>query len=152
MARAGTAGGAPRRGVTAAHYERRPTTARGVAVPDGRTRWALRELVVLHEIAHHLCDAEPPHGPEFVATFCDLAGRRDGPGGRACTSGGVRERRCEITGIARVAEPDPKALDEDALLNRVLNTEDDALMAAREAADAAGMPAIEVSAQHGKLL
>jgi putative metallohydrolase (TIGR04338 family) len=33
----------------------------------------LRELVVLHEIAHHLCDVEPPHGPEFVATFCELA-------------------------------------------------------------------------------
>ena len=49
-----------------------------------------------------------------------------------------------------MAEPDPKALDE--LFNRVLNTEDDALTAAREAGVAAGMPAIEVSAQHGKLL
>jgi predicted O-methyltransferase YrrM len=49
-----------------------------------------------------------------------------------------------------VAEPDPKALDE--LFNRVLGTEDDALTAAREAGSAAGMPAIEVSAQHGKLL
>jgi predicted O-methyltransferase YrrM len=52
--------------------------------------------------------------------------------------------------VSRVAEPDPKALDE--MFNRVLNTEDAALTAAREAADAAGMPAIEVSAQHGKLL
>jgi predicted O-methyltransferase YrrM len=52
--------------------------------------------------------------------------------------------------VSRVAEPDPKALDE--MFNHVLNTEDDALTAAREAADAAGMPAIEVSAQHGKLL
>jgi putative metallohydrolase (TIGR04338 family) len=68
----------PRRGVTAAHYERADDGA-GVAVPDGRTRWALRELVVLHEVAHHLCDAEPPHGPEFVATFCDLAGAVMGP-------------------------------------------------------------------------
>jgi putative metallohydrolase (TIGR04338 family) len=67
-----------RRGVTAAHYERADDGA-GVAVPDGRTRWALRELVVLHEIAHHLCDAEPPHGPEFIATFCDLAGVVMGP-------------------------------------------------------------------------
>jgi predicted O-methyltransferase YrrM len=49
-----------------------------------------------------------------------------------------------------VAEPDPKALDE--LFNHVLRTEDDALTAAREAGVAAGMPAIEVSAQHGKLL
>lgn len=49
-----------------------------------------------------------------------------------------------------MAEPDPKALDE--LFTRVLNTEDAALTAARESATAAGMPAIEVSAQHGKLL
>ncbi|WP_353357380.1 O-methyltransferase [Mycobacterium sp.] len=49
-----------------------------------------------------------------------------------------------------MAEPDPMALDE--LFNHVLRTEDDALTAAREAGVAAGMPAIEVSAQHGKLL
>ncbi len=49
-----------------------------------------------------------------------------------------------------MTEPDPKALDE--LFNRVLRSEDDALVAAREAGAAAGMPAIEVSAQHGKLL
>jgi predicted O-methyltransferase YrrM len=49
-----------------------------------------------------------------------------------------------------VTEPDPKALDE--MFNRALRSEDDALIAAREAGAAAGMPAIEVSAQHGKLL
>ncbi|EHI14016.1 hypothetical protein KEK_05212 [Mycolicibacterium thermoresistibile ATCC 19527] len=68
----------PRRGVTAAHYERRGTSA-VIAVPERRDTWALRELVVLHEIAHHLCDAEPAHGPEFVATFCALAGAVMGP-------------------------------------------------------------------------
>jgi predicted O-methyltransferase YrrM len=52
--------------------------------------------------------------------------------------------------VSHVAEPDPKALDD--LFNRVLRTEDEALTAARESADAAGMPAIEVSAQHGRLL
>ncbi|MGZ8801577.1 MAG: O-methyltransferase [Mycobacterium sp.] len=46
--------------------------------------------------------------------------------------------------------PDWVLLDE--LFNRVLHTEDDALRAAREAGEAAGMPAIEVSAQHAKLL
>lgn len=35
--------------------------------------------VTLHEIAHHLCTAEPPHGPEFIATFCELAGAVMGP-------------------------------------------------------------------------
>ncbi|MGH3580391.1 MAG: TIGR04338 family metallohydrolase [Mycobacterium sp.] len=61
-----------RRGVTAAHYEWTPEAA-VIAVPDRQTNWALRELVVLHELAHHVAQAEPPHGPEFVATFCELA-------------------------------------------------------------------------------
>jgi predicted O-methyltransferase YrrM len=56
--------------------------------------------------------------------------------------------------VSRVADPDPysdaKALDD--LFNRVLHTEDDALATARTSAATAGMPAIEVSAQHGKLL
>ena len=68
----------PRRGVTAAHHERRDGDA-VIAVPAHRDRWALRELVVLHEIAHHVCDAAPPHGPEFVATFPELAGLVMGP-------------------------------------------------------------------------
>lgn len=67
-----------RRGATAAHYERDDNGA-CIAVPDSRTNWALRELVVLHEVAHHLCDREPPHGPEFVATFCELAAMVIGP-------------------------------------------------------------------------
>jgi putative metallohydrolase (TIGR04338 family) len=62
----------PRRGVSAAHYEVGDDGA-AIAVPEQRTRWALRELVVLHEIAHHLCDVPPPHGPQFVAAFCELA-------------------------------------------------------------------------------
>ena len=67
-----------RRGVSAAHYERTEDGAT-IAVPDRRSTWALRELVVLHEIAHHLSDAEPPHGPEFVAAFCELAEGVMGP-------------------------------------------------------------------------
>lgn len=69
----------PRRGVHAAHYENREG-AGTIAVPEaGGAEWALRELVLLHEIAHHLCGAEPPHGPEFVATFCELAEAVMGP-------------------------------------------------------------------------
>jgi putative metallohydrolase (TIGR04338 family) len=67
-----------RRGTTAAHYERAGDDA-GIAVPERGTNWALRELVVLHEIAHHLSTAEPPHGPEFVTTFCELAEAVMGP-------------------------------------------------------------------------
>jgi predicted O-methyltransferase YrrM len=40
----------------------------------------------------------------------------------------------------------------DDLFTRVLHSEDDAMRAARQAGGAAGMPAIEVSAQHAKLL
>lgn len=68
----------PRRGASAAHYEVDDGGA-VIAVPEVRTRWALRELVVLHEIAHHLCEVAPPHGPEFVATFGELADAVMGP-------------------------------------------------------------------------
>jgi putative metallohydrolase (TIGR04338 family) len=69
----------PRRAATAAHYENRDG-AGTIAVPDRDTAdWALRELVVLHEVAHHLCQAEPPHGPEFVATICELTELVMGP-------------------------------------------------------------------------
>ena len=68
-----------RRAATAAHYENRDG-AGVIAVPDRDTAdWALRELVVLHEVAHHLCQAEPPHGPEFVATICTLTELVMGP-------------------------------------------------------------------------
>lgn len=64
-----------RRSATAAHYE----SGGVIAVPEG-PRWALRELVVLHEMAHHLGDADgAAHGPEFVATFCELAAAVMGP-------------------------------------------------------------------------
>ncbi|OBI17108.1 hypothetical protein A5712_24705 [Mycobacterium sp. E2327] len=69
----------PRRAATAAHYENHDG-AGTIAVPDRDTAdWALRELVVLHEVAHHLCRAEPAHGPEFVATICELAELVMGP-------------------------------------------------------------------------
>lgn len=62
-----------RRGATAAHYEKLGETG-VIAVPDRLGgSWALRELVVLHEMAHHLSDTRPPHGPDFVATMGALA-------------------------------------------------------------------------------
>ena len=63
-----------RAGAAAAHYE----TERAVlAVPlhAGGSAWALRELVILHELAHHLQTAEldvAPHGPEFCICYVDL--------------------------------------------------------------------------------
>ncbi|MEI7716759.1 MAG: TIGR04338 family metallohydrolase [Mycobacterium sp.] len=68
-----------RRSATAAHYETRSDVGI-IAVPDRDTAdWALRELVVLHEVAHHLCPAGPAHGPDFVATMCELAELVMGP-------------------------------------------------------------------------
>lgn len=67
-----------RKGQRAAHYER---VGAVMAVPDGMAgRWALREAVVLHELAHHLDDlGDPAHGPRFVGTLIDLVGLVLGP-------------------------------------------------------------------------
>ena len=62
-----------RRGVTKAHYSR---MGREIAIPD-QVDWAMRELVVLHEIAHHLSPGG--HGPEFADAFLTLLGAVMGP-------------------------------------------------------------------------
>jgi putative metallohydrolase (TIGR04338 family) len=68
-----------RRGATSAHYENRDG-AGTIAVPDRDTAdWAMRELVILHEVAHHLSRVPPPHGPDFVATMCALTELVMGP-------------------------------------------------------------------------
>jgi putative metallohydrolase (TIGR04338 family) len=68
-----------RRGATAAHYEN-ADGAGTIAVPDRRAAdWAMRELVVLHEVAHHLHPVQPAHGPGFVATLGELAELVMGP-------------------------------------------------------------------------
>lgn len=69
-----------RAGAAAAHYQDDT-----IAVPASREgRWALRELVVLHELAHHLGDLVPSsdeasHGPEFAARYLTLTGEIIGP-------------------------------------------------------------------------
>ena len=70
----------PRRAAAAAHYEKRSGTG-VIAVPDRNTAdWAMRELVLLHEIAHHLDDTGgAAHGSGFVATFCELTALVMGP-------------------------------------------------------------------------
>ena len=63
-----------RSGSGAAHYERDTAT---IAVPlhRGNRAWALRELVVLHELAHHFGDEdEPQHGGAFVDRYITLVG------------------------------------------------------------------------------
>jgi putative metallohydrolase (TIGR04338 family) len=63
-----------RQGTGRAHYERIGAV---IAVPGAShgSQWALRELVLLHELAHHLADGpEPPHGGAFAERFIDLVG------------------------------------------------------------------------------
>lgn len=62
-----------RRGNTKAHYDTHSAT---IALPEhrGGTAWALRELVVLHELAHHL-DRDGTgalHGSAFLTNLLDL--------------------------------------------------------------------------------
>lgn len=58
-----------RKGSRKAHY-----SAGEIAIytqGTNRQRWAMRELVVLHELAHHL-DCHHGHGPSFAGTFVAL--------------------------------------------------------------------------------
>lgn len=58
-----------RRGEKMAHYESQTAT---IAINTTGTRWALRELVVLHEIAHHYSRDDQAHGPQFAAALTRL--------------------------------------------------------------------------------
>lgn len=63
-----------RKGTTKAHY-----SAGEIAIPTDRGgKWAMRELVVLHELAHHLAILDG-HGPRFAATLLTLVGAVMGP-------------------------------------------------------------------------
>jgi putative metallohydrolase (TIGR04338 family) len=69
----------PRAGASRAHYERATAT---IALPPFQRggRWALRELVVLHELAHHVTEtALPMHGPAFVTNLLVLVSELLGP-------------------------------------------------------------------------
>lgn len=65
-----------------------------IFVGDNKTQhWALREAVVLHELAHHLSRGDG-HGPRFAKTLLNLVEKYLGPGAwliliDAFASGGV---------------------------------------------------------------
>jgi putative metallohydrolase (TIGR04338 family) len=68
-----------RRGVGKAHYEPQTST---IALPpfERGGGWGLRELVVLHELAHHVTAATQPfHGPDFVSNYLALIAELLGP-------------------------------------------------------------------------
>lgn len=63
-----------RRGQQQADYQRL-TAVLAVPLHAGNRAWALRELVILHELSHHLADAEEePHGPAFTERLLALTG------------------------------------------------------------------------------
>jgi putative metallohydrolase (TIGR04338 family) len=61
-----------RAGEAEAHYEFDTAV---IALPQGGG-WAWRELVILHELAHHITALVHPeaasHGPEFASVYCRL--------------------------------------------------------------------------------
>jgi putative metallohydrolase (TIGR04338 family) len=69
-----------RHGQAQAHYERATAT---IAIPphERNRAWAMREFVILHELAHHLApnQTRAPHGPEFVDRFARLVTEVVGP-------------------------------------------------------------------------
>lgn len=70
-----------RRGGSQAHYEAPGTIA--LHQPPTGTAWSLRELVVLHEIAHHAAHhdlpPEPAHGPAYAGAFIRVVTDTLGP-------------------------------------------------------------------------
>lgn len=66
-----------RAGAAKAEYEFATAT---IAVPPHQMggRWAMRELVILHELAHHLAGAAD-HGSSFTAQFLELVSELVGP-------------------------------------------------------------------------
>ncbi len=70
-----------RRGNQSAHYEAPGTIA--LHEPRSGTAWSLRELVVLHEVAHHAAHhdlpLEAPHGPRYAGAFLRVVTDALGP-------------------------------------------------------------------------
>jgi putative metallohydrolase (TIGR04338 family) len=69
-----------RKGQTAAHYE--PPGDIALPFPVYGEPWALRETVLLHELAHHLAfhtlGGVVDHGPSYTACMLDLVARAMG--------------------------------------------------------------------------
>ena len=70
-----------RRGNLAAHYDAPGTIA--LHEPEHGSGWSLREMVLLHEIAHHAVHHDrpgaPDHGPGYAGVFVHLVAQTMGP-------------------------------------------------------------------------
>lgn len=113
----------PRRGQRGAHYERDGDGGTiAVPVPGNTTGWAMRELVLIHELAHHVVawgfdhpDAGPPapHGGEFAAVMLELVDGVLGPETRLLLAAAYHDGEVEVapasavTSAAAPASADP---------------------------------------------
>lgn len=95
-----------RRGQASAHYERAGTT---IAIPprEHNRAWAMREFVVLHELAHHLASdtTGAPHGPEFAGRMSTLVTEIVGPEAGFLLTTTLRESGVRIGSAAPDTEP-----------------------------------------------
>jgi putative metallohydrolase (TIGR04338 family) len=87
-----------RKGSTRAHYE---FSTKTIAIPVS-DQWALRETVVLHEIAHHVAwfkfgGSVKPHGGEFTACMLELVDRTLGEGAALLLRAGYQELGVPVT-------------------------------------------------------
>ena len=91
----------PRRGDSRAHYEPPDTIA--VHQPEHGSAWSLRELVVLHETAHHAAHhdlpPEPAHGPGYAGAFAWLVTEAMGGEVGLLLSTALAEHRVAMTPI-----------------------------------------------------
>lgn len=96
----------PRRGQRGAHYECDDDGTIAVPVPGNATGWAMRELVLLHELAHHVVrwDLDRPgagappasHGGEFAAVMLELVGGVLGPETRLLLAAAYHDGDVEV--------------------------------------------------------
>ena len=69
-----------RKGQAKAHWEAPGTIA--LPIPEHGEPWAMRECVLLHELAHHVAfhrHEVADHGPTYRACMLELVGERLGP-------------------------------------------------------------------------
>lgn len=106
----------PRRGQRGAHYELggdQPAIA--VPVPGNATGWAMRELVLLHELAHHVVACEldragagtpvPAHGGEFAAVMLELVAGVLGPETRLLLAAAYDDGGVEVAPGSAITSP-----------------------------------------------
>lgn len=90
-----------RRGQSKAHWEAGSPAVIALPVPEHGEPWAMREAVLLHELAHHLAaglDAEPGHGPMFPARLLQLVGQALGEQAAFALRVDYAEHRVQVAG------------------------------------------------------